>query len=103
MFSRAKQLGCHDDDDFLAKLHCVRLAFDALVTSSANRNYFVEVGRDIMSTFLQSTNQSPAEFIERFNDLTTFLEGTENWEIATKELTARKVREGMEGMREGRG
>jgi hypothetical protein len=92
MLPRTKEMHCHDDKDFLAKLHCVRLAFDALVQSSANRNYFSEVGRDIMLTLLVSANQNPADFVERFDGLVSFLEGAENWEMATKELTARQVR-----------
>ena len=49
-----------------------------------------------MSEFLSDTNQSPDEFVVRFDGLTQYLQGQENWEICRKELTARNVRERME-------
>lgn len=88
---RTQMLCCRDDKDFLVKVHCVRLAFDALLASSENRQYFISVGRDIMSAFLQDTGQNPAMFVERFDSLIKFLDIQENWDIATKELTARNV------------
>ena len=54
---RTNTLMCKNDEDFLAKLFCVRLAFDELMESQANKNYFTQIGRDIMSSFLRSTNQ----------------------------------------------
>lgn len=52
---RTEDLGCSGDVDFLAKLYCVRLAFDELTLSQANREYFHKIGRDLMSSFLSST------------------------------------------------
>ena len=54
---RTNTLMCKNDEDFLAKLFCIRLAFDELMESQANKNYFTQIGRDIMSSFLRSTNQ----------------------------------------------
>jgi len=50
--------------DFLAKLFCVRLAFDELIKSQTNRNYFKQIGRDIMSSFLKNTGKvhAPSSF-----------------------------------------
>ena len=87
-------LCCRDDQDFLAKVHCVRLAFDDLVASEDHRGYFTQVGRSLMSEFLQETNKDASLFVERYNHLTQYLEKQENWDIARKELTARNVRTG---------
>lgn len=91
---RAELLCCAGEQDFLAKVHCVRLAFDSLVQSSTHRNYFMEVGRNLMSAFLQDTNQDPSLFVDRFNGLVHYMEEGRNWEVAKKELTARHVRMG---------
>ena len=88
---RTELLHCHDDQDFLAKVHCVRLAFDDLVASETHRNYFTDAGRSLMSAFLQETNQDASLFVERYNSLTGYLHTQENWDIAKKELTVRKV------------
>lgn len=50
-------LGCQSDADFLAKVHCVRLAFDEIVSSTHNREYFKVTARDIVSSFLSVTEQ----------------------------------------------
>lgn len=50
-------LQCHSDADFLAKLYCVRLAFDELLNSTANKEYFKQIGMDIMADFLKSAQQ----------------------------------------------
>ena len=55
--SRTEMLQCHSDADFLAKLFCVRLAFDEILSSHTNRNYFKQLGRDLMALFLQSANK----------------------------------------------
>ena len=50
-------LNCQSDIDFLAKVHCVRLAFDDIISSTHNRQYFKVTARQIVSSFLSSTNQ----------------------------------------------
>lgn len=50
-------LNCQSDYDFLAKVHCVRLAFDEIVNSSDNREYFKITTRQLVSSFLLSTNK----------------------------------------------
>ena len=52
---RTEELCCSGDLDFLAKLYCVRLAFNELTGVAANRQYFQQMGRDLMSSFLAST------------------------------------------------
>ena len=50
-------LECTSDSDFLAKVHCVRLAFDDIISSKQNRDYFKITARELVSAFLTSTNQ----------------------------------------------
>lgn len=64
---------------------------DGLLQSPSTRNYFVEVGRNVMAGFLQDTNQDPTLFVTRFNALVVHMENSTNWEIAKKELVAREV------------
>ena len=54
---RTAMLACSSELDFLAKVFSVRLAFDELVKSEANRNHFRQAGRDMMVSFLRSANQ----------------------------------------------
>lgn len=54
---RTVMLACSSETDFLAKVFSVRLAFDELVKSEANRNHFRQAGCDVMASFLKSANQ----------------------------------------------
>ena len=68
---RTVMLACSSQSDFLAKVFCVRLAFDELVSSEANRNHFRQAGRDMMAMFLRSANQ-----VDNFLKLHLGLKGT---------------------------
>ncbi len=54
---RAEMLNCESETDFLAKVHCVRLAFDEVIGSSENREYFKITARELISSFFSSTQQ----------------------------------------------
>ncbi|XP_070374633.1 mitoguardin 2 isoform X2 [Equus asinus] len=46
---RTELLGCYSDQDFLAKLHCVRQAFEGLLEDERNQHFFGEVGRQMVT------------------------------------------------------
>uniref|UniRef100_A0ABK0L7H1 Mitoguardin 2 n=2 Tax=Rattus norvegicus TaxID=10116 RepID=A0ABK0L7H1_RAT len=46
---RTELLGCYSDQDFLAKLHCVRQAFEGLLEERNNQVFFGEVGRQMVT------------------------------------------------------
>lgn len=84
-------LHCESDEDFLAKVYCVRMAFDFLIRSPDYRTYFVSISCDIMSDFLRGAGENPAPFRECFNDIVSFMENEENLVIAESELVRRRV------------
>jgi hypothetical protein len=88
---RTKELGCSGDLDFLAKLYCVRLAFDELTADAGNRLDFQQMGREIMSNFLTATGSDPALFCERFDGLLSVLAEEESRRLAKLELRERRV------------
>jgi hypothetical protein len=52
---RTEELCCSGEIDFLAKLYCVRLAFDELMAEGTHQQYLQEMGKGIMSNFLSSS------------------------------------------------
>ena len=84
-------LHCESDEDFLAKVHCVRLAFDFLIRSPDHRTYFVSISRDVLSDFLRGAGEDPTSFCECFDDIVSFMEREENLAIADSELMKRRV------------
>uniref|UniRef100_A0A8D1LA82 Mitoguardin 1 n=1 Tax=Sus scrofa TaxID=9823 RepID=A0A8D1LA82_PIG len=49
---RTEMLECLGDSDFLAKLHCIRQAFQVILSESANRIFLAESGRKILSALI---------------------------------------------------
>ncbi|KAL8178425.1 UNVERIFIED_CONTAM: Mitoguardin 1 [Gekko kuhli] len=49
---RTETLECLGDSDFLAKLHCIRQAFQVILSDTANRLFLVESGRKILSALI---------------------------------------------------
>ena len=88
---RTAMLACSSEYDFLAKVFAVRMAFDELVKSEANRNNFKQAGRDVMVSFLRSANQDPGLFCERYDDIFNHLQDKDNWSQAEVELAGRRV------------
>lgn len=94
---RPEMVGCGGEADFLAKLYGVRLAFSELLRSQANRDYFQQLGRDIVSSFLESIGQDSSQFRSCYDNLLGFLGEDEHWKLAEEELRARRVGEGVRG------
>ncbi len=84
-------LQCSSDNDFLAKVYCVRLAFDHVLQSPEHRSYFIGIAQSLMSEFLKSAGEDSTNFCEQFDGLVSFMTEATSWNTAVEELTARKV------------
>uniref|UniRef100_A0A803VYX3 Mitoguardin 1 n=1 Tax=Ficedula albicollis TaxID=59894 RepID=A0A803VYX3_FICAL len=49
---RTEMFECLGDSDFLAKLHCIRQAFQIILSETANRIFLAESGRKILSALI---------------------------------------------------
>ncbi len=89
--NRAAMLQCSSENDFLAKVYCVRLAFDHVLQSSEHRSYFIGIAKSLVSEFLSSAGEDSTKFCELFDGLVDFMSEESSWNIAVEELTARNV------------
>ncbi|XP_074121708.1 mitoguardin 1 isoform X2 [Sminthopsis crassicaudata] len=71
---RTEMLECLGDSDFLAKLHCIRQAFQVILSETANRTFLAESGRKILSALIVKARK------------------TDHWESTEGELAARGVK-----------
>ncbi|XP_040487972.1 mitoguardin 2 isoform X1 [Ursus maritimus] len=55
---RTELLGCYSDQDFLAKLHCVRQAFEGLLEDKSNQLFFGEVGRQMVTGLMTKAEKA---------------------------------------------
>lgn len=50
--NRAQQLGCETEDEFRAKVHCMRISFHAILEVEENRTLFISMGKEILEILL---------------------------------------------------
>nr|KAF6485948.1 mitoguardin 2 [Rousettus aegyptiacus] len=71
---RTELLGCYSDQDFLAKLHCVRQAFEGLLEDRSNQLFFGEVGRQMVTGLMTKAEKSPKGFLESYEEMLSFFD-----------------------------
>ncbi|XP_040818982.1 mitoguardin 2 isoform X2 [Ochotona curzoniae] len=88
---RTELLGCYGDQDFLAKLHCVRQAFEGLLEEKQNQLFFGEVGRQMVAGLMTKAEKSPKGFLESYEELLNYALRPETWATTRLELEGRGV------------
>ncbi|XP_028610140.1 mitoguardin 1 isoform X3 [Grammomys surdaster] len=89
---RTEMLECLGDSDFLAKLHCIRQAFQLILAEADNRSFLAESGRKILSALIVKARKNPKKFQDVFDEMIYFLEKTDHWDSTEMELAARGVK-----------
>ncbi|KAJ8286558.1 hypothetical protein GJAV_G00040560 [Gymnothorax javanicus] len=88
---RTELLECYGDEDFLAKLHCVRQAFQVLLLDDAHRVFFSETGKQMITGLMCKANKSPQAFLESYEDMVRYTQRDETWATTKMELEGRGV------------
>ncbi|KAK2497123.1 hypothetical protein MC885_021061 [Smutsia gigantea] len=88
---RTELLGCYSDQDFLAKLHCVRQAFEGLLEDKSNQLFFGEVGRQMVTGLMTKAEKSPKGFLESYEEMLSYALRPESWTTTRLELEGRGV------------
>ncbi|XP_045922973.1 mitoguardin 2 isoform X1 [Micropterus dolomieu] len=88
---RTELLECFGDQDFLAKLHCVRQAFQFLLLDESHRTFFMETGKQMITGLMVKANKSPKAFLESYEDMLLYTQREETWPITKMELEGRGV------------
>uniref|UniRef100_A0A665TP69 Mitoguardin 2 n=1 Tax=Echeneis naucrates TaxID=173247 RepID=A0A665TP69_ECHNA len=88
---RTELLECYGDQEFLAKLHCVRQAFQVLLLDETHRTFFMETGKQMITGLMVKANKSPKAFLESYQDMLLYTQREETWPITKMELEGRGV------------
>ncbi|XP_059504104.1 mitoguardin 1 isoform X2 [Stegostoma tigrinum] len=89
---RTELLECVGDIDFLAKVHCVRQAFQVILSEVTNQKFFAEVGRKVLSAIMTKAHKNPKRFEAVYEEMMFFLQQADHWEMTQRELAARGVK-----------
>ncbi|XP_017665907.1 mitoguardin 2 isoform X2 [Chiroxiphia lanceolata] len=88
---RTELLGCYSDQDFLAKLHCVRQAFQELLEDESNQLFFGEVGKQMVIGLMTKAEKNPKAFLESYEEMLRYALRQETWPTTQQELEGRGV------------
>ncbi|KAF1616140.1 Mitoguardin 2, partial [Eudyptes chrysolophus] len=88
---RTELLGCYSDQDFLAKLHCVRQAFQELLEDESNQLFFGEVGKQMVIGLMTKAEKNPKAFLESYEEMLHYALKQETWPTTQQELEGRGV------------
>ncbi|NXJ19947.1 MIGA2 protein, partial [Dicrurus megarhynchus] len=88
---RTELLGCYSDQDFLAKLHCVRQAFQELLEDENNQLFFGEVGKQMVIGLMTKAEKNPKAFLESYEEMLRYALKQETWPTTQQELEGRGV------------
>ncbi|XP_078687482.1 mitoguardin-like isoform X3 [Branchiostoma floridae x Branchiostoma belcheri] len=89
--TRTRMLDCLSDREFMAKLHCVRQAFQLLFEDETVRQWMIETGKELISELMWRAEKDPKDFQQAFEDMLRYCEDSNNWESMAEELRARGV------------
>ncbi|XP_015266891.1 PREDICTED: protein FAM73B [Gekko japonicus] len=88
---RTELLGCYNDHDFLAKLHCVRQAFQELLQTENHQTFFGEVGKRMVMGLMTKAEKNTKGFMETYDEMLRYTLRQETWPTTQKELEGRGV------------
>ncbi|KAF5285732.1 hypothetical protein FQR65_LT02260 [Abscondita terminalis] len=89
---RTELVKCGSDGEYLAKLHCLRLAFQHMLKEQATYTWFVDAGRQILADLLLYADKDPKDFLIGYEDMLIFLQKTVNWRDLENELSLKGVK-----------
>ncbi|KAL4219615.1 Mitoguardin [Mactra antiquata] len=89
---RSEMAQCMSDTEFLAKLHCVRLAMEAVFSNVEHREYFSSAGRQIIGDLLVQADRDPEDFYTAYSSMIDYVNNSDNWGKMEEELKGRGVK-----------
>lgn len=89
---RSEMTHCLSDTEFLAKLHCIRLGLGDIFQKPTHRDYFADMGRQIIGNLLIQADKDPEDFYTSYISMLEFINNTENWANMEEELRGRGVK-----------
>ncbi|XP_057671515.1 mitoguardin [Diorhabda carinulata] len=89
---RTEIVKCGSDVEYLAKLHCLRLAFQHLLRDRMTYNWFTDAGRQILADLLLYADKDPKDFLIGYEQMIKYSQDPQNWRDLEEELSTRGIK-----------
>lgn len=88
---RTEQLSCESQDEFLAKVSCLRNAFQDIIYDNDNCFFFINCGREILKIFLSQSPNDLESCLIAYQSFLDFVADESNHENIEREIAMRKI------------
>jgi hypothetical protein len=89
---RTEMVRVGSDNEYLAKLHCIRLAFHHLFRNQTTSKWVQDTGRQILTDLMILGDKDPKDFLVGYECMIHYLQDPLNWQQAEVELGLRGVK-----------
>lgn len=89
---RTELVKCGSDGEYLAKLHCLRLAFQCMLKDHTIYGWFVDAGRQMLADLMLYAEKDPKDFLIGYENMLKFLQESANWRDLEEELGLKGVK-----------
>uniref|UniRef100_A0A6G1SFT0 Protein FAM73A n=1 Tax=Aceria tosichella TaxID=561515 RepID=A0A6G1SFT0_9ACAR len=88
---RTEQLLCESLEEFLAKVSCLRNAFQDIIYDNENCFFFIESGREILKFFLAHSRYDLENCLQAYDNLLDYVADESNHEAIQAEIGSRRI------------
>lgn len=88
---RTNQMLCESQDEFLAKVSCLRNAFQDIIYDNENCFFFINSGKEILKFFLAHSPNDLENCLNAYDELLDYVADESNHEDIQKEISMRKI------------
>jgi len=90
---KTDMVGCkYGDQEYLAKLHCLRGAFSRVVSDPEKRVWIAAKGKEVLIEIMLKADKDPKEFEASFDAMVSWSLEPANWALTESELKDRGLR-----------
>jgi hypothetical protein len=89
---RSELVHVASDSEYLAKLHCIRLAFHHMFRDPSVSKWVADTGRQILTDLLCLGDKDPKDFIVCYERMLAFMQEPLGWQQTELELSERGVK-----------
>jgi hypothetical protein len=88
---RTTQVNCESHEEYLAKVHCLRQAFQELLSVKEHAEYFRSIGQDILEIVLSHSLTDPTACLSAFDTMIEFVSNPINHPLIQEEISHRNI------------
>lgn len=88
---RTVQLLCESKEEFLAKVSCLRYAFQDILYERKNCCFFIDSGKEILKVLLSNSPDDLNECLNAYDELVNYVADERNHEAISNEISLRRI------------